>query len=104
MAQQNRSARETGTGTGRRRGSGIGRRGRPDPVGAFASSAAGRLDRPDAGRGRVVSGNQTASVFAESILCRTQHLESAVDASALGSRDVLFAAGGVEYVVELVSI
>src|SRR5580658_4891783 len=104
MALQNHTARETRTGAGRRRGSGICGRRPSHPGGAFSSSATVRLDRPNAGRGRVVPDCQTAKVSAGAVLCRKEHLESAVDASALGSRDVLFPTGGVEYVAEPVSI
>src|ERR1039458_5265004 len=104
MAVQDRTARETGTSAGHRRGSGIFGRRPPHPDAAFASGAAGRLDRTNSRTGRMAPDSQTPSVSSGAVLRRREHLENAVDTFALGSRDVLFPTGGVEYVAEPVLI
>src|ERR1700693_4665859 len=104
MAVQDRAGRETGTGAGRRRGSGSFGRRKSHPDAAFASGSGGRLDQPDARTRRVALDSHTPSVSSGAVLCRREHLENAVDASALGSRDVLFRTGGIEYIAAPVPI
>src|ERR1700677_3465965 len=100
MAVQDRSRRETGIYCGCRRGSGIFERRPPHPGAAFSGGAAGRLDRPDPGIRRMAPNSHSPAVSSGAILFREELLETAVDAAAWGSRDVLFPTGGVERVAE----